>query len=105
MLWTDTTSVLKYIKNEVKSFLTFVANIISAIREISTPLQWRYTGEWINGPSYLCKPVKIFDSTLKTDDPGVKRNMCVNSTIVNEMPNATNATHRLITHFSDSTKF
>lgn len=50
-------------------------------------------------------PVQIFDSTLKTDDPGVKRNMCVNSTIVNEMPNATNATHRLITHFSDSTKF
>lgn len=42
MLWTDTTSVLKYIKNEDKSFLTFVANIISAMREIATPLQWRY---------------------------------------------------------------
>lgn len=103
-----------------------MANRISAIREITTPLQWRYiptsqnpadccsrglkadqllkNREWINGPGYVWKPVKewavqIFDSTLKTDDPEVKRNMCVNSTIVNEMPIATNATHRLITNF------
>ncbi|XP_062414582.1 uncharacterized protein LOC134107160 [Pungitius pungitius] len=40
--WTDSTSVLKYIKNEDKRFQTFVANRISVIREASQVSQWRY---------------------------------------------------------------
>ena len=42
VFWTDSTAVLKYIKNETKRFQTFVANRISAIREVSDVKQWRY---------------------------------------------------------------
>lgn len=34
--WTDSTSVLKYIKNEDTHFHTFVANRVSTIREVTT---------------------------------------------------------------------
>jgi len=128
VFWTDSTSVLKYIKNEDKRFLTFVANRISFIREVTRPSQWRYIStsqnpadccsrgmkadqllsseEWISGPHFLWKPqeewqVQIVDSTLKVNDPEVKRNMIVNTIGVNEVSSATNATHRLIVHFSD----
>ena len=37
MFWSDSMSVLRYIKNETKRFHTFVANHISMIRDGSTP--------------------------------------------------------------------
>ncbi len=40
--WTDSTSVLKYIKNEDKRFQTFVVNRIATIKEASDIEQWRY---------------------------------------------------------------
>ncbi len=40
--WTDSTAVLKYIKNENKRFKTFVANRVTTIREVSDVDQWRY---------------------------------------------------------------
>ncbi|XP_015750134.1 PREDICTED: uncharacterized protein LOC107329984 [Acropora digitifera] len=48
MFWSDSTSVLCYIKNETKHFHTFVANRISMIRDGSTPNQWRYVEGIVN---------------------------------------------------------
>lgn len=78
VFWTDSTSVLKYIRNEYKRFHKFVANRISAIRKATTVKQWRYVSSkenpadvafrgvmfeeliqrdsWMKGPSFLRKP-------------------------------------------------
>ncbi len=122
--WTDSTSVLKYIKNEDKRFLTFVANRISAIRKTSSVSQWRYihttqnpadkasrgvkvddlltNRRWLEGPEFLWKPedewpFNSLEYDIPADDPEVKRELATNAVIV-----ATpNATHQLISYFSD----
>lgn len=43
VFWTDSTSVLKYMKKD-KCFHTFVANRVLAIRGATTASQWRYVG-------------------------------------------------------------
>ena len=40
--WTDSTSVLQYIRNESRRFHTFVANRVAKIQSVSEPSQWRY---------------------------------------------------------------
>ncbi|XP_052322001.1 uncharacterized protein LOC127908283 [Oncorhynchus keta] len=40
--WTDSQSVLKYIRNDTKRFHTFVANRVAMIRDLSKAKQWRY---------------------------------------------------------------
>ena len=40
--WTDSMIVLKYIANETRRFVTFVANRVAAIRQESEPKQWRH---------------------------------------------------------------
>lgn len=42
VFWSDSTSVLKYIKNETSRFLTFVANRVSEILKISQVSQWTH---------------------------------------------------------------
>nr|XP_021331052.1 uncharacterized protein LOC110439398 [Danio rerio] len=42
VFWSDSTTVLNYIKNENKRFHTFVANRVSFIRDATQPQQWRY---------------------------------------------------------------
>ncbi len=46
--WTDSTCVLRYIANDEKRYKTFVANLVAAIREQSSPNQWRYVGTKAN---------------------------------------------------------
>lgn len=46
--WTDSTCVLRYVENEDKRYQTFVANRVSAIRERSSPVQWRYVETKLN---------------------------------------------------------
>ena len=75
--WTDSTSVLQYIRNESKRFHTFVANRVVKIQSASKVLQWRYVDttsnpaddgsrgmraremtrghRWLNGPDFLWK--------------------------------------------------
>lgn len=125
VFWTDSMSVLKYIKNEDKRFHTFVANRVSTIREASKPSQWRYisskenpaddasrglrigdfigNSRWIGGPGFLCKPEEdwpdtVVDSVIEANDSEVKREVAVN--VVNVSDSST-GTNRLIAHFSD----
>ena len=46
--WTDSTCVLRYVENEDKRYQMFVANRLSAIRERSSPVQWRYVERKLN---------------------------------------------------------
>ena len=46
--WTDSTSVLKYIKNENKRFQTFVANMLAVIHDSTNPNQWFYIDTVMN---------------------------------------------------------
>ncbi|KAL0178992.1 hypothetical protein M9458_024434, partial [Cirrhinus mrigala] len=43
VFWTDSQSVLKYIRNETSRFKVFVANRVSQILKASHPIQWRTT--------------------------------------------------------------
>lgn len=78
VFWSDSTTVLRYIRNESARYRTFVANRITAIREQSRVSQWRYVGsssnpadhasrgctveaflkasEWLSGPEFLLRP-------------------------------------------------
>lgn len=124
LFWTDSTTVLRYIKNETKRFHTFVVNRVSAIREATSVSQWRYvdtkrnpadkasrgvkvdylltSSRWIHGPDFLSKseeewPPNMLDSTsISSDDPEVKGEVSVNAVITTDQLNAVN---KLITYF------
>ena len=98
--WTDSMTVLRYIRNESARFHTFVANRVSVIREESNPEQWFYVPtkenpaddcsrgvtverflsdeRWFNGPPFLHLPKTEWPAEeMKTHDieadPEVKR--------------------------------
>ena len=123
--WTDSTSVLKYIKNEDRRFHTFVANRVSTIKDASHVSQWRYintkdnpadyasrsmkvgdlltVGSWIEGPRFLFDPERdwqsdITEATIAADDVEVKRDATVSAIIIQDSPNATD---QLLLYFSD----
>ena len=76
--WADSTTVLKYIRNDKKRFHVLVANSMQTIRNDTNPNQWRYIGTdinpaddssqglkghklskqhpWITGPNFLWLP-------------------------------------------------
>jgi len=98
--WSDSSTVLKYIKNESRRFHTFVANRVSEIQDLSCPEQWRHVPgklnpaddctrglrasefskrcRWLNGPPFLWQPPEQWpkeepiESTLSNDDKEVK---------------------------------
>ena len=99
--WTDSKSVLRYIKNESTRFHTFVANRVAVIRDGSSHSQWRYVDtannpaddssrgltidsllkskRWLRGPEFLWKPEEEWpdsqeqvDHQLPADDIEVK---------------------------------
>ena len=77
VFWTDSTTVLKYIRNTNKRFQTFVANRLTVIHDATQDNQWRYVDSksnpaddvsrglspqqmlsrtrWIHGPDFLLK--------------------------------------------------
>ena len=103
VFWTDSTSVLQYIRNTSKRFHTFVANRLTVIHENTKPFQWRYvpselnpaddasrgvtaeefcsTSIWLSGPRFLSEEKALWPaepSALSTnrslhDDPEVKK--------------------------------
>ncbi|XP_068237179.1 uncharacterized protein [Palaemon carinicauda] len=76
VLWTDSTSVLKYIRNLSARYRTFVNNRVNLIRDLSDNTAWRYVNNsanpsdlasqgldvdkllesslWLTGPEFLC---------------------------------------------------
>ena len=48
VFWMDSTSMLRYVRNETKRFYTFVANHITVIRDGSDQDQWRHVGGDLN---------------------------------------------------------
>ncbi|XP_078363512.1 uncharacterized protein LOC144647605 [Oculina patagonica] len=106
MFWTDSTSVLQYIKNEDRRFHTFVANRLAVIHDGSKPSQWKYVPtkinpaddvsqgltveellrkeRWFRGPEFLWERETLWlirrDSlpSISDKDPEVKRQVQVN---------------------------
>lgn len=117
--WIDSTSVLKYIKNENRRFQTFVANRVTIIRDNSEDAQCRYIPSslnpaddasrgtkaenllkqrWMEGPEFLHQPEEAWptfpvDISINADDPELKKNLLINATLVD-----TNATIQLMSH-------
>ena len=102
VFWTDSTTVIRYIRNEHTRFHTFVCNRVAVIRDASSPEQWRYVDtsqnpaddasrgqsgsafvsndRWIYGPGFLWKEASAWPSPpdgLDRDpvdrDPEVRR--------------------------------
>lgn len=123
--WTDSTSMLKYKKNEDKRFHTFVANRISIIRGATNTSKWRYVSskenpadaatrgvrvkdlihnnKWIDGPKFLQKPesnwsTNLVEYALEAGNPEIKREASVNAVGVK---NSAAATSQLIDYYSD----
>ena len=120
MFWSDSMSVLRYIKNETKRFHTFVANRISMIRDGSTPNQWRYVegivnpgdsasrpmtaeallsrNQWLMGPEFLWQPEEEWPQnpylgSIPCEDPEVKADIKVS------MVSVTKTVHPLTEYF------
>ena len=98
--WSDSSTVLKYIRNESRRFHTFVANRVSEIQDTSSPSQWRHVPgklnpadectrglravelnqqcRWISGPPFLWQPLecwpeeKPIETVLSDDDKELK---------------------------------
>ncbi|XP_044182748.1 uncharacterized protein LOC122963378 [Acropora millepora] len=99
--WTDSTTVLKYLRNETRRFQVFVANRVQAIRDETIPTQWRFVNSkcnpadgasrglkgcelstqkrWIRGPDFLRLPESEWPALppdleeIPVDDPEVKK--------------------------------
>ena len=98
--WTDSTAVIKYIRNEDKRFQTFVANKIALTREKTSVDQWNHIEDslnpadftsrglsasdtekiryWLRGPEFLWQsksswqePINL--SQLSSEDPEIKQ--------------------------------
>ena len=128
IFWTDSTSVLQYIKSSSKRFKTFVANRIAAIQAGSSPSQWRHVGtahnpadiasrgispsrlasctSWLKGPDFLWKdedawPVApIGPPSTPPVDPELLKVHQVNCTNTFDTASDKVTLYRLLTHFS-----
>lgn len=60
--WTDSMIVLKYIANEVRRFVTFVANRVAVIRQESDPGQWRHVRPELNPADYASRGIKASET-------------------------------------------
>ena len=105
--WTDSTTILGYIRNVSKRFKTFVGNRLSIIHEICSVQQWRHVDsgsnpadiasrgidandtdvlqKWFNGPAFLRRdpsswPVCPTVHDVSGDDIEVKREAVINHT-------------------------
>ena len=63
--WTDSMIVLRYIFNETKRFVTFVANRVAVIREGSRPSQWRHIRSEANPADLASRGIKAAQNYLQ----------------------------------------
>ena len=122
---TDSTTVLRYIRNDQRRFQVFVANRVQTIRNLSEPKQWLYVetkdnpaddasrglnaqalverSRWIEGPAFLWKPEKEWPEQppsfgdIPNQDPEVKKTVNAGLTTITE---SIPTVKRLIEHFS-----
>lgn len=100
IFWTDSQTVLAWIRTEYGSYKQFVAHRIAEILEVTRPAQWRYissklnpaddatkptkiepfdiNNRWFNGPDFLKEspelwPVEKCSMKVSKDDPEVRR--------------------------------
>ncbi|KAK0147980.1 hypothetical protein N1851_012347 [Merluccius polli] len=127
VLWTNSTTVLRYIDNDGARFKTFVANRVSTIRENTRPAQWKYVNtasnpadhasrglnaehfikcqNWIEGPDFLAKSeshwpaLSEFSREISEDDADVKCTTSVN--IIKTVDSSTDPLFKLTHHYSD----
>ena len=59
VFWTDSTIVLRYIRNTSKRFQTFVANRLQIIHDASTPHQWRHVPTKLNPADIASRGLNI----------------------------------------------
>ncbi len=125
VFWTDSASVLKYIKNETSRFRVFVANRVTEILKASQTSEWRYIDSasnpadvasrgsavsaflenktWTSGPAFLLLPKSEWPDNLidverlDVSDPEVKKGIENNSIQLKEEDDVIS---RLINHFS-----
>ncbi|XP_043213502.1 uncharacterized protein LOC122377501 isoform X2 [Amphibalanus amphitrite] len=64
--WTDSTTVLKYIRNEKTRFPVFVANRLSVIHDGSTVEQWHYVPSELNPADLVSRGMKA-SSLINSD--------------------------------------
>ena len=89
--WSDSTTVLQYLKNDAKRFYAYVANHVAFIRANSNPDQWRYVSSkdnpadeasrgssltaflknerWKCGPKFSQQPESEWPATPTINDP------------------------------------
>lgn len=121
--WTDSKTVLRYIRNEAARFHTFVANRVAIIRDGSDVSQWRYvpseenpaddcsrgmaidkflhSRRWLNGPEFLWEHQSArlredpFEEKIPTSDPEIRVTMhAITTTMRND------SVESLLQHFS-----
>ena len=105
LFWTDSTCVLRYIKNPDKPFHTFPANRVLTIDEKSAPEQWSPVDtecnpadascgvlagslqQWLNSPEFLSQPAESWPQSqasetgeIPENDQDVKKESSVYST-------------------------
>ena len=59
VFWTDSTIVLRYIRNTSKRFQTFVANRLQTIHDASSPSQWRHVPTKLNPADLASRGIKM----------------------------------------------
>ncbi|KAI2645449.1 Pro-Pol polyprotein [Labeo rohita] len=128
VFWTDSTTVLKYIRNDSRRFHTFVVNRVDLIRNASDVFQWKHipgkmnpancasrglnvaqflkNNIWINGPKFLrdlpqCWPNPPPEFAIPSDDPELRREVVeVHATFTSDC----NATSTLLNYISTWSK-
>ena len=132
IFWTDSTAVIKYIRNENQRFQTFVANRVGVIREATQVSQWRYVNTklntadhasrglnaeaflkctaWCNGPDFLKRPEEEWpkypdELTSSTPDESDDPEIKREKVVVNACTGQEeDPTSELMHHFSDLRK-
>ena len=115
--WTDSTTVLKYIKNDKARYHTFVANRVSVIRDGSESEQWRYVEskcnradygsrgdqleQWLKGPEFLYKDERFWPTEPLLGNPSTEVLEVKTHLTLGMLNNIDDPTHRLITYFSE----
>lgn len=70
VFWTDSTSVLKYIRNDTRRFKTFVANRVTLIRGLTQVSQWRHIRTTLNPADKASRGMRA--ETLLTESSLIK---------------------------------